>query len=373
MRLQLVTALAVACVASSASSASADGTLSMRGVYYKERATRVIQPMLDGAFDVGTKGLVTGHFLVDAITSASASSGAENATPFTENRVEGGLGYTHEVDRFRLGAEAKYSTESDYRSVFVGVRAEVDLAQKNTVLGIGGGFAADQISAASDQGGLAQPTIMCTPTESAQECSLNTMIAFASASQILSRNLVVGVTLDVSRLDGYQANPYRTAITDMGEAAERHPTLRTREAGAISVRYFVPSSQTTLIGAYRYYRDTWKVHAHTPEVRIVQQVGFSADASVRYRYHSQDGAFFYRDRYATSDITMQPYLTDDVKLDTFTGHTFEAKLGILGDSFGMEGRWAGARFEGILSYILQHPRFGNAITAQVALTVPFEY
>jgi hypothetical protein len=205
------------------------------------------------------------------------------------------------------------------------------------------------------------------------ECSLGTLIGFASASQILSRNLVLGVTLDVSRLDGYQANPYRTAITDSGEAAERHPELRTREAAAVSLRYFIPASQTTLIGMYRYYRDTWEVHAHTPELRIIQQVGYAADATVRYRYHSQDRAFFYRERYATSEPAMQAYLTDDVKLDSFTGHTFEAKLGILGETFGMKDRWSNARFEGILSYVLQHPRFGNAITAQVALTVPFEY
>ena len=371
--MQLRSALAVLGIAGLGGTASADGTLSMRGVYYKERATRVIQPMLDGAFDVGTHGLVTAHFLVDAITSASASSGAENSTPFTENRVEGGAGYTHEVSRYRVSGEAKYSTESDYRSIFVGVRAEVDLAQKNTVLGIGGGYATDKISAASDQGGLAMPSIMCSPTESATECSLDTVIGFASASQILSKNLVVGLTLDISRLDGYQSNPYRTAITDMGEATERHPTERTREAAAVSVRYFVPRSQTTLIGAYRYYRDTWKVHAHTPEVRIIQQVGYAADASVRYRFHSQDGAFFYRDRYATGDPAMEPYVSDDVKLDTFTGHTFEAKLGILGETFGMKDRWSGARFEGILSYVLQHPRFGNAITAQLALTIPFEY
>ena len=44
-----------------------------------------------------------------------------------------------------------------------------------------------------------------------------------------------------------------------------------------------------------------------------------------------------------------------------------------GETFGMKDRWSGARFEGILSYVLQHPRFGNAITAQLALTVPFEY
>src|SRR4051812_49961908 len=76
-----------------ATPARADGSLAVRGVYYKERATRVMQPMLDGMFDAGVHGVVTGHFLVDAITSASASSGAADATAFTERRYEGGLGY----------------------------------------------------------------------------------------------------------------------------------------------------------------------------------------------------------------------------------------------------------------------------------------
>ena len=46
MRLQLALVLALA----TATSASGDGQLSARGVYYKEKATRVIQPMLDGAW-----------------------------------------------------------------------------------------------------------------------------------------------------------------------------------------------------------------------------------------------------------------------------------------------------------------------------------
>ena len=70
---------------------------------------------------------------------------------------------------------------------------------------------------------------------------------------------------------------------------------------------------------------------------------------------------------------MNRYLSDDVKLDAFTGHMFEAKLGIAGEAFGMSGRWAGARFEGILEYVRQHNRFGNAVIAHVALTVPFDY
>src|SRR5688572_32236706 len=80
-----------------AGTAHADGTLSMRGVYYKERSTRVMQPMLDGMFEVGSRGLLNTHLLVDAITSASASSGAAEAEPFTERRYEAGAGYAHEL------------------------------------------------------------------------------------------------------------------------------------------------------------------------------------------------------------------------------------------------------------------------------------
>ena len=108
MRLQLAIGraviLAVLGVALAASPAPADGTLTARGVYYKERATRVMQPMLDGMFDVGVHGIVTAHFLIDAITSASASSGAADSAAFTERRYEGGLGYAHERGS-REGAE----------------------------------------------------------------------------------------------------------------------------------------------------------------------------------------------------------------------------------------------------------------------------
>jgi hypothetical protein len=368
MRWQLILA-ATAMVAP----AHADGTLSMRGVYYKERATRVMQPMLDGMFEVGTRGLVAGHFLVDAITSASASSGAADAVAFTENRYEAGLGYTHELDGdLRVSGQAKYSTESDYISMFAGVRGELDLAQKNTTLGLGVGISNDQISAGSAQG-PAMPTLECSPGDSRAECALSSYALFASASQILDRNTVLGLTYDVAKLDGYQSNPYRTALANDGIAPERHPTERVRQAFAASVRRYVPRSETTFIAAYRYYLDSWELHAHTPELRIIQQVGRTADASVRYRFHTQDAAFFYRDRYPSTDISMVRYLSDDVKLDEFTGHTFEGKLGVLGETFDMDGRWAGARFEGILQYALQHPRFGNAIIAHVALTVPFDY
>jgi hypothetical protein len=351
----------------------ADGTLAVRGVYYKERATRVMQPMLDGMFDAGVHGIVTGHFLVDAITSASASSGAADAKPFTENRYEGGLGYAHQLGDVTIAADAKYSTESDYQSIYLGPRAQIELGQKNTVLGIGGGISWDTIEAASAQG-PSMPTLRCdAENRNATRCSLLVYAGYASASQIVSPNAVVAVSVDVSTLHGYQSNPYRQAIAGEMFVPERHPTRRTREAFAVSARYYAQPIATTLIGAYRYYRDSWQVHAHTPELRAVYDVSPAVDLGFRYRYYWQDGAYFYRERYPADDAAMTQYVSDDVKLSSFTGHSFEAKLGVLGEAFHASGRWAGARFEAILEYSIQNNRFGNAFIAHAALTIPFEY
>ena len=384
MRLQLgaggpsavTAAIGLAVVAWAPAAARADGTVTARGAYYKERSTRVMQPMLDGIFEVGEAGLVDAHFLVDAITSASASAGSTGVA-FTERRYEGGVGYAYNLGRARVGGLAKYSTESDYRSIYAGLRGELDLAQKNTTLGIGGGIGFDSVST-STGGGLGALTLRCSPTATVDStaCPLRTYAAYASLSQILSRNAVLGVTADLASLHGYQSNPYRSAVVANALVAETHPTERLRQSYAISLRYFLAASRTTIIGTYRYYRDNWLEHdavgagAHTPELRIVQQVGDYADASLRYRYYTQDRAFFYQDRYAMP----QTYVSDDVKLDSFQTHTVEAKLGIFGEAFGFtDESWAGARIEGILSYVTQQNRFGNAIIGQLALTLPLAY
>jgi hypothetical protein len=222
------------------------------------------------------------------------------------------------------------------------------------------------------------PALTCnnaTPQTTSKECALTTYSGFASASQIVDRNALVAITYDVSKLHGFTANPYRQVITSDGFVAEKHPNDRLRHAIAVSARLHLPAWQTTFIGAYRYYTDSWKIHAHTPELRIIQQVGIDADASIRYRYYHQSAAYFYEKRYASSDPTMNPtpFFSDDPKMSAFDGHILEAKLGVLGEAFELDGKWAGARFEGVLEYIIQHNRFGNAVVAHVALTVPFDY
>jgi hypothetical protein len=360
--MQLIRIFAAALVFAGAPAiARGDGALTARGAYYKEKATRVIQPMLDGTFDAGERGTVDGHFLVDAITSASGAAGAAGSA-FTENRYEAGVSYAHQRDIIRGAISARYSTEPDYKSLFVGARADLELAEKNTILGFGGGAGKDDLSNAGAQGDFVELI----------EGSMNTLLGSLSATQLLSPDAVVSVTYDYARLEGTQHNLYRTVITDTGLVPEVHPDLRGRHAIAASGRWFATGTRTAFIGAYRYYWDTWKVHAHTPELRVVQEAGDSVEVGVRYRFHSQDGAFFYAPRYSGPLLEM-PWRSDDIKLSDFTSHTYEAKLAFLGDVFGLEGRWGGSRVELLIQYVDQNNRFGNAIVAQAAFTVPLTY
>jgi hypothetical protein len=384
MRLQLILAGVVAATVASSAAAHADGTLAMRGVYYKERSTRVIQPMLDAMFEAGAHGMVSGHLLVDAITSASPASGAAPAVPFSEKRLEAGGAYVHELegpegsilDVVRLGAEGRISREPDYHSLFVGARIEAELAQKNMTVSVGGGAAVDQVNNQGSQSPMGGPKLLCDNHDSvadATECPLNTYSLFTSASHLLSPNALVGVSYDLSKSHGFLSNAYRQVITDTGLVPEKHPNDRLRQAFAISARYYVTKARLAIIPTYRYYWDDWDIHAHTPEIRLVEDINNDIDASIRYRYYKQDASFFYSKHYPDQNTMPSAFLTDDPKMTAFDGHLFEAKLGILGDTFGLDGRWAGARIEGILEYIIQNNRFGNAVVAHASLTVPFDY
>jgi hypothetical protein len=362
--MQLITAAvahgATLALAAGAAPARADGELMLRGVYYKERSTRVVQPMLDGRFDVGDAGSLDAHVLVDAITSASAAAGAPVDSEFDEQRYEIGGGYLHQLTDLRVGGQLRVSYEPDYTSLFGGLRSELELADKNTVVGVGASFGHDWINDSA------------LPEMSQRvDDTLRTYLGSLSLSQLLSSDAVASVTYDVSYLDGLQANPYRTRFTTANQLLEEtHPRTRLRHALAGSGRLFVPASRTTAIGSYRFYIDDWGIRGHTPELRVIQELG-PLEVGVRYRLHTQNGADFYRDVYPMLEVG--DLITDDEKLSPFTSHTIGGRLATELGTLGFGGTLAAARAELIVEYVDQNNRFGNAGVAHVALTVPFAY
>ncbi len=344
--------------------ARADGEISVRGIYYKEPATRVVQPMLDARFDLDDDTEVTAHTLVDAITSASAAAGAAGEA-FTERRYELGLGIARGfADDTRCGLAARGSYEPDYQSVFGSLRCQIELAQKNTTLGLALALGHDRLSNAGAQDELAQATSI--------EGTLRSALMSASLSQIVSPVALFSLTYDLIYLEGTLANPYRQVPVGGGQGQllpERVPSSRLRHALFASARGFVPTTRSTWVVGYRFYTDDWALAAHTPELRLIQEIRPALDVHAHYRYHWQREASFYRDRYAMSD----PYLTSDVKLSGFHVHTVGIELESALYHLGVDGRLAEARVDVVAQYVLQRNRLGNALVLQTALSIPFEY
>jgi hypothetical protein len=343
--------------------AQADGSITMRGAYYKEKSTRVMQPMLDADLDVGDAGQLKGHTLVDAITSASAASGASGKA-FTERRVEGGLLYMHRLRNFRLGGGGRYSTEPDYQSTFVNLRLEAELAKRNTTLALNLARGSDSLDNSGSQGGLS----------ALQTGSLTTNMVSLSASQLLSPESIASVSYDLMQLDGFQENIYRTVVAGGMIQAERVPDSRLRHALAANVRYFLDATSTTFIGAYRFYTDDWDILSSAPELRIVQDFfDDKAELHLSYRYYRQRSSFFYKDVYDSADMNIEPYLSDDDKLGRVRSHTLGVKAATRMELLGLSGDWADVRLEALVQYLKQDTHYGNALVAELALSFPIQY
>lgn len=346
--------------------ALADGTIAVRGAYYKERSTRVTQPMIDADLEAGPEARVTAHFLVDSITSASAAAGASGVA-FTEIRYELGGLYLREIEYMglpvRIGGGARVSYEPDYLSVFATGRAEIDLAQRNTTLGVTLAQGRDHISNAGAQGGM-QPEITG---------DLNSSLISLSFSQILSQDLVAAVTYDYIHLDGFQENVYRAVAAGGAFEAERVPEIRMRHAVFGSLKGYFQPSRTTLMLGYRFYADDWGVVGHTPEVRVIQQIVPDVLGHLRYRVYQQNQADFYEKIYDTADPAIEPFITADEKLSAYrtqyVSGKLDVRLGVLGATGRLENTWAHLLF----AYIDQTNSFGDAVMTQLAFSVPVDY
>jgi hypothetical protein len=353
--------LALSIVAAAGGVARAQGWLAFRGAMYKERSTRVRQPMIDATWETGGGGTVDAHFLIDEITSASPAAGSPNE--FTERRYEIGLGYRRDLGWITPGGTLRYSTEQDYTSFFLVGTVELELEEKNTVLRFAAGGGHDSINngIAVESGSIGTPRISET---------LNTLLGSATVTRLLGPELVGSATYDLVLLEGYQGNLYRAVTGGASPVPERVPETRWRHALSGSLRGFLCPTRTTMIGAVRLYADDWGILGITPELRVVQEIVPGLDVRGRVRVHAQGDADFYEDVYTAAEIMTADYVTDDEKLGAMrtilVGGQVVAALGL----FGVEGRWAAARIEALFEYIDQDTSWGDAWNAQLGFGFP---
>jgi len=344
--------------------ARADNYVTVRGAYYRETSTRVVQPVVEVAGDLPGGFDLTAQYLLDAITSASVAAGTSADSIFTELRNEVGLrgGWTGERGRITLGY--RYSAESDYWSHGLAASGSLRLWGDSATL-------AGTLGVSFDGAWPRTRTPDC-PGADQQMCRLRSYFTGVSYTQVWSPTLVSQLTVEGSYLDGYQASLYR-AVPNLGP--EVLPLTRLRGVLTPRVAYYLPRTSTGFQLHYRYYRDDWGVSAHMVEGRVYQNLTRDLEVRASYRYYSQLPADFWCDWMRDPGCYQGAVVyTADPKLQAVATQMPELKLvwdAVQLRSVPFLGWFAEGSFEISYARLIQNTVFGNAHLLQMGYTLPY--
>jgi hypothetical protein len=300
--------------------ALAENHFAVRGTYFREPSTRVVQPMMEAEVDLPNGYTIGGHAAVDAISSASIGQGVGTDKVFRENRYEAGLRASKTIDNNNVLGFFRYSNEPDYKSYSGGLTYTREVWGRTGKLGLSVARSHDDIR-----------PVFQTDKE------LDVWSFGVAYNQILTPTTVIQVGYEVNYLKGFYGNPY-ISTPDLGR--EDLPEVRIRHALAIKAAQYFPELGLGAQLLYRFYfdqgafkaLDPWGMTAHTIEGRLYQNLGPDVEVRLSYRYHWQGNAGFWCNANPANGGTlgcygmMPEYHSWDPKFGHLTTHLPEVRL-----------------------------------------------
>ena len=283
---------------------------------------------------------VSANHYVDKVSSASIDV-VTTASPYKEERTQQSVGLDYLHDRWMMNIGFTNSEENDYTAETFSFGISQDIFGDLTTISLGSSLGNDTVGRRGDANFLEE-------TER-QHYRLG-------VSQILTKNLMLGLSFETITDEGFLNNPYRQvryldATTPQGYSYERevYPRTRSSDAGALRLRYYLPY-RAALHAEYRQYGDTWAIEADTFEVGYTHPIELGWTFEGRFRSYSQNKADFYSDLFPRSQY--QNFMARDKELSTFTSQTIR-----LGASYDIVR--AGWKFveRGTVNVILDHMMF----------------
>jgi hypothetical protein len=251
---------------------------------------------------------VTANYYVDMISSASVDV-VTRASPYKERREQKSLSvdYLHGKTLYTLGYVD--SLESDYRSDTAFFNVSQDMFGDLTTVTMGFSQGWDIVGERGD------------PTFAPRVDRRNFRLG---VSQVITRNMLLGLNLETTTEEGYLQNPYRQMRyigPDPGTyeyGPEVFPRTRTGTATSATVKYYLPW-RAAAEGQYRFYNDTWGIRAHTAGVEYTQPAWGKWVFSGRYRFYTQTAATFYSDLFPSA--TYQNFMARDREFAAYDTNT----------------------------------------------------
>lgn len=348
-----------------ATAARAEDRATVRGAYYRENSTKVVQPMVEVSKDLAHGFDVSVNGLVDAITSPSILTGVMGDNIYTEHRKEAGVSVGKTFDRTRVGLAYRQSREPDYISHAVGLTATQGIWENSGTLGLALAYSRDTIGPFLDK-------------------RLQVGFAAVSYEQAWSPVLNTQVGYELSYLNGFVCNVYDA--DPRGRAV--CPKERIRHVGVARLARYFPEVSSGIQAHYRVYFDqwgrsgenAWGLAAHTVEGRLYLDATQNLEIRVGYRFHTQGTAHFpwCQDNPSVLDPDCPPeirvYHTGDEKFRVLHTHFTELKL-------TWEARplatvpvlawFAAGAFELSYGRYLQTTHYGHAHLLQSGYSIPF--
>lgn len=249
------------------------------------------------------------NYYVDMISSASIDV-VTQASPYTETRKQNSLSVDAIHGKSTYSAGYIDSKEPDYTARTAFGSISQDMFGDLTTVSFGYTRGWDRVG---ERG---------TPRDDALDRSAWQV----GLSQILTRSMLLNVNYEGTESSGFINNPYRQvryldSQESLGYAYQKeiYPQTRSGNAGSATVKYYLPW-RAAATGSYRYYSDTFGIHAQTGELGYTQPVFHSWTLDSHVRYYHQNHADFYSDLFPYANS--QNFLARDRELATFDSVTF---------------------------------------------------
>ena len=249
------------------------------------------------------------NYYIDRVSSASIDV-VTTASPYTEERTQFSVGMDYLHDRWILNFGLANSEENDFTANTMSIGISQDFFGDLTTVSLGYSLGNDEVRRRGDTN--------FSDTVQRQNYRLG-------ISQIVTRNLLLGLSVETITDEGFLNNPYRSVrYVDPGSAngfsyePEIYPRTRTSQAAAFRWRYHLPY-RAALHGEYRRYGDTWDISADTIEFGYSHPLGNNWILEGKVRSYSQTRADFFSDLFPRAQY--QNFLARDKELSTFTSQT----------------------------------------------------
>jgi hypothetical protein len=283
---------------------------------------------------------VAANHYVDKVSSASIDV-VTTASPYEEERTQQSVGLDYLHDRWMMNIGFTNSEENDYTAETFSFGISQDIFGDLTTVSLGYSLGDDTVRRRGDANFEEQ-------TER-QHYRLG-------VSQILTKNLMLGLSFETITDEGFLNNPYRQVryldpTTPQGYSYEReeYPRTRSSDAGSIRMRYYMPY-RAAVHAEYRQYGDTWDISADTFEIGYTHPIDLGWTFEGKFRTYSQSNADFYSDLFPRSQF--QNFMARDKELSTFTSQTVR-----LAASYDIvRGGWKFVE-RGTVNVILDHMMF----------------